>query len=155
MRNKVMDHSMAMQSNKERKVVGFFQQIRIILWKNTLLMLKNKVGTILELLLPLLFMGALFLIVYLDSEEPSRHDNKNKLNNPITDFRLGLSSNATYLYYPDNELAKSIVMDSIETLRKYFRIGLNGDDCVPYCDFRINGKLRKSNHLILYYHREL
>ena len=137
-----MDQSIAQSKLAERKVVGFFQQIRIILWKNTLLMLKNKIGTLIELIMPLLLMGALFLIIYLDSDSMS-NDYKNSVFDPINEFNYGISSynlTANYLYHPDNELARSIVMSTIDRLRMYFRVGLNGEGCQPYCDFRLNGK---------------
>jgi len=51
-------------ANENRKIAGFFRQIFIILWKNSILFRRNKTGILCELIFSSLFTLIFILLVY-------------------------------------------------------------------------------------------
>lgn len=98
-------------SRSQQKIAGFWSQTRIILWKNTIIYLNNRVGLIFELLLSVLF---IFLIsVLINSTEVNHTEPDTALRN-----QLVLESNrdsvyqSTIYYYPSNKLTETLIQNA-------------------------------------------
>lgn len=101
-----------------REIAGFFAQIRIILWKNGLLFIQNKVGIICELLFSCLFTLVFILMVIFNTPTYNADMNSGEMNV----LRMGQTKSSdpnrtNYYYYPDNDFVKSIANDSLFRLK--------------------------------------
>ena len=101
-----------------RKLASYPSQMRILLWKNSLLLRRNKLGTLSELFAAVsLLIGLLIIRFLLDVsvyyEESSRTVSA---SSPLTQMD-NVSSNSSFLvYYPNNDFIKSIVTKAYTTL---------------------------------------
>nr|UOU03315.1 ATP-binding cassette subfamily A3-like 2 [Brachionus rubens] len=115
---------------KERKVVGFFRQILILLWKNGVLFKRNISGTIVEIAVALLFVFILvFLRFFVDS---TKVDEQTYTNNPIRNvlqFINVTTNRSLIMYYPNNSYVQSIVTNAymlIKSKRPTFNATITG-----------------------------
>ena len=134
---------------KGRSIAGFFQQTRIIIWKNLLLTRRNVTGTIFEILLSILFIAILALMLsiptinYMDDKASRPQDIISQFNPYFMDNEL----KGNFLYHPNTPLAQNLTMKALETLNNFYgNISINGDGCgasptpISNC-LELNGKL--------------
>lgn len=102
---------MEVASRSQQKIAGFWSQIRIILWKNTIIYLNNRVGLIFELLLSVLF---IFLIsVLINSTEVNHTEPETALRNQLVLERNQDSVyQSTIYYYPSNKLTETLIKNA-------------------------------------------
>jgi hypothetical protein len=98
-----------------REVAGFFQQMKLLAWKNLLITIRNLGVFFLEILAPILVIGSLILIRYCTSVH-SYPTQSNSLNNVFNLYSPTIIS-PIVLYYPDNPLILSIVTDAISIIQ--------------------------------------
>ncbi|CAF0703608.1 unnamed protein product [Brachionus calyciflorus] len=115
---------------KERKVVGFFRQILILIWKNWLLFKRNISGTIVEILVSVLFVFILlFLRFFVDS---TKVNEQNITNNPIRNVLTAINvttNRSLIMYYPNNNFVRDIVTSAyylIKSRRPTFNANITG-----------------------------
>jgi hypothetical protein len=99
------------QQESTHKVVGFFHQIWILVWKNFLLFRRNLSGMFVEIFVSYLFLCILlFLRYFVDTVELSDRN-----VTAVTPFRfMNLSTNRTSIYYyPNNAFVQGVVMLAI------------------------------------------
>jgi hypothetical protein len=101
---------------KERKIVGFPQQVLIILWKNLMLMSKNKLGTVCELLLAALFVATMIGMNFLYLPDFRRDDPRLVPN--INKNELNITQN--FYFYPNNSYVQGLVKDTYIILNAYY-----------------------------------
>jgi hypothetical protein len=106
-------------ANENRKIAGFFRQIFIILWKNSILFRRNKTGILCELIFSSLFTLIFILLVYFaipNYRMKSVDDEVNVINVIINDDSDEFLRN-TYYYYPNTEFVKSIMQNSVNLMK--------------------------------------
>ena len=123
---------------ESRKVVGFFRQIVILLWKNSILFRRNISGTLAEILVALLFLVILlFLRFFVDSTKISDPDSpKNPVRNVI-DYINVTSKRGLIMYYPNNAYVHAIVNESyylIQAQRPAFNATIVGSQYADAAD---------------------
>ena len=103
---------------ESRKVVGFFRQSVILLWKNSILLRRNISGTIAEILVALIFVFILLFIRYFsDSTSVSEQNSTiNKVRNVI-EYVNFTTNRSLIMYYPNNAYVQSIVNDAYSLIR--------------------------------------
>lgn len=105
---------------KERKVVGFFRQFVILLWKNWVLFKRNIAGTITEICVSLIFVFILlFLRFFVDS---TKFQDQNANTNPSLNVLslINATTNRTLLmYYPNNPYTEGIVTNAYNLIVSY------------------------------------
>jgi hypothetical protein len=105
------------------KIAGFFKQMLILSKKNWILSMRNKTGTLVEIIAPIVLV--FFLLALRSAVENQYKEEQNlPLNTVYDDFRSNLnlfynySKNWSVIYYfPDNSLIKNIVERSIEHIK--------------------------------------
>jgi hypothetical protein len=99
----------------DRQVIGFFGQVKILLWKNGILFKRNIIGTIGEVLLALIACMLLILIRYFT--ESRKYVDTNYGEFPVA-MTIPLKNNRQVVYYsPDNEYIKKIVENGVRLLK--------------------------------------
>lgn len=99
-----------MGKQKERKVAGFFRQILILLWKNSILFRRNISGTLVEILVALLFVIIMiFLRFFVDSTKVAEQSASTNLIRNIVDSINVTTKREYLLYYPNNAFIQGIV----------------------------------------------
>ena len=92
------------------QVAGFFRQLQILLWKNSLLFQRNVLGTLCEILLSVGFIAILLLIRYI-VESVQYKDQANPFYNVI-DYFQNFAGHYIILYYPDSPVVKQIIQNA-------------------------------------------
>nr|QUF59430.1 ATP-binding cassette transporter Abca3-like2 [Brachionus angularis] len=104
---------------KDRKVVGFFRQTLILLWKNGILFKRNVSGTLVEILVSLLFVFILiFLRFFVDS---TKYNEQSFVSNPIRNVLDAVNvttKRSLILYYPNNSFVQEIVTNAYYFIKK-------------------------------------
>lgn len=105
---------------KERKVVGFFRQFLILLWKNWVLFKRNIAGTVTEICVSLLFVFILLILrFFVDS---TKIQEQSATTNPTINVlsQINATTNRTYLmYYPNNAFIQGIVTNAYNLIVSY------------------------------------
>ena len=106
---------------KQRKVVGFFRQVVILFWKNSILFRRNVAGTVAEVLVALLFVLMLALMRFI-SDVPRYSDQTNSYDsNPIKSvvqfINISTTSVPVIYYYPNNAYVLSLVTAAYNIIR--------------------------------------
>ena len=106
-------------ASENRKKAGFFRQISIILWKNSILYRKNIIAIICELIFSSLFTIILLLFIcYSISDETIQILRRVKdFYSEASEFDTDEFARDTYYYYPNEGFVKNIMQNSIK-LRK-------------------------------------
>jgi hypothetical protein len=104
-----------MCSDKPQKVAGFLKQVSILTWKNSILIRRKKLSTILEIVLSLLFISMLLTIRYFVEKVPIP-DQFNPIYNVMDYFQVFTGKNLI-LYYPNNPLIQRIIMNAYDFIR--------------------------------------
>lgn len=103
---------------KEHQVVGVGRQILILMWKNGLLFRRNKLGTICEILVALLFV---FILVFLRFFVDSTHfDDQDYRRNPAVPVisNINVTTNRSLImYWPDNVFVQSVVSNAYDLIK--------------------------------------
>ena len=124
-------------ANENRKTAGFFRQIFIILWKNSILYRKNIIGIICELIFSSLFtIIFLWFICYSIPDETIQifHRAKNFYSEAFN-FDTDEFPRDTYYYYPNEEFVKNIMQNSINLMKFDVKlIGTNISDAINLND---------------------
>lgn len=89
----------------ERKLAGFFTQIKIICWKNLLLYIQNKSGIIAEIVVATLFILLAVLLISISKIYPNTDDNEEYKLVDIGAYELATGK---IFYYPESELTTSL-----------------------------------------------
>jgi hypothetical protein len=107
-----------MDRANSKKVVGFWKQIWILLWKNWILLKRNKLGTVVEILVSLLFVVILiFLRFFVDS---IKVDEQTSTTNPprnVIDLVNTTTGRTLVLYYPNNAFIGGIVSSAVTLIQ--------------------------------------
>ena len=123
---------------ESRKVVGFFRQIIILLWKNSILFRRNISGTLAEILVALLFLVILlFLRFFVDSTKISDQDSTKYPVRNVIDYINVTSKRGLIMYYPNNAYVQTIVNDAyqlITTQKPLFNATLVGSQYADAAD---------------------
>jgi hypothetical protein len=101
-----------------RKVVGFFRQIVILLWKNSILFRRNISGTLAEILAAFIFLFILLLIRFF--ADSTKINDQSYIKNPT--FNLLSIINATtnrelIMYYPNNSFVEELVTNAYQLIK--------------------------------------
>lgn len=97
------------------KLAGFFRQLKILLWKNSLLFQRKKLATLSEILLALSFISMLLIIRYF-VEKVYIPDQTNPVYNAIDYFQV-ISGKNLILFYPNNPFIERIVSNAYEIIK--------------------------------------
>lgn len=115
-----------MQS-RDRKLAGFWSQLKIILWKNTILYFRNLTGLICEILLATVFIVIIALIISttesnFNTKVPDYKQDQNVLNKINSNWATG-----TLFYYPANKLTDYLMTNTYKTIRgsQYRKYGIS------------------------------
>ena len=140
--SKLKQDNLIPMANENRKIAGFFRQIFIILWKNSILFRRNKTGIICELIFSSLFTLIFLLLVYFanpDYRLKSFNKETSVLSDIINDDTDEFAKN-TYYYYPNEEFVKNIMQNSIKLMKladygfNVKLIGTNISDAINFND---------------------
>lgn len=105
---------MANNSHEHHQIVSFAKQISILLWKNFKLTIRNRVGIIVEIFCPLIFLAVLFILRnYVD--KINYDDQKYVLNNTFNLLPL-FFRRTRILYYPNNDITRKIVNNAVNLI---------------------------------------
>jgi hypothetical protein len=105
-----------MRRMKEFKIASLGKQTTIILWKNALLMSKNILGTVCELLLSLLFVVILYFIAYynIPNLQPDEYNERQYFMS-----KFNASKDKQVFYYPNNEFVGELIADAYKVLKAH------------------------------------
>ena len=119
-------------SRNQQKIAGFWTQIRIILWKNTIIYLNNRIGLVLELLLSIVFIVLIQLLI----GEVSRNETKSweDPNSPYSSSTVFENLGQTFnhgkiYYYPSNKLTDSLMQNTSSFLKAQQRLKWSDISC--------------------------
>lgn len=99
----------------ERKVVGFFKQLLILFWKNSILFKRNILGTLVEILAALVFVLILvFLRYFVDSV---RFTDQTNIARSVFDSINATTNRSLILYYPNNTYVKDLVTNAYNLIK--------------------------------------
>jgi hypothetical protein len=105
--------------NRVYKIAGLARQVYILSWKNVLLARRNYVGTALEVLSPFIFIAFMVIIRYFI--ERFKYDDEFIPSMAQTSDILSLfnqtGSRDLVLYYPNNDLIKTLVENAVVFIR--------------------------------------
>ena len=96
-----------MASRSQQKIADFRSQIRIILWKNSIIYLNNRVGLIFELLLSTSFI--LLITVLINSNQVYHTGPDTHLRNQLVFDNQKNIYQSTIYYYPSNKLTEALI----------------------------------------------
>ena len=105
-----------------RSPPGFWRQIRIILWKNTILYYRNLSGLICELLMTSVFIASLILLIKITASEQNTTTD-DRLSYPPETRIIDQIDQDSYLrsgyiyYYPESPLTDRLIQDTFITLK--------------------------------------
>ena len=99
---------------KQRKVVGFFKQTYILLWKNSILFRRNIAGTLAEVLVALIFVLILVLIRFVYdvprySDQTHSNSESNPIKNVVNFINISTTNVPIIYYYPNNAYILSLI----------------------------------------------
>ena len=125
-----------------RNLPGFFKQLRIILWKNNLLLCQNKASLISEITFSLTFALILMLMVYLNDPKKTAPRQFNQAMNVLGN--LNLRTDKKMYYYPNNQFVRGLIVNALKLIEpdsikldKYLSknlIGTNSSDAKRLSD---------------------
>ena len=103
------------QNEQKQELAGFFAQLRILMWKNTVLFRRNVSGTLSEIICPMLFVLAMLLIRYfVDNIRLSEQK-----FTATSALDLIPSLNTSYiLYYPNNAFVLGLVNRAVDLIKQ-------------------------------------
>jgi hypothetical protein len=108
------------------KIAGFMSQLRILSWKNFKLSARNKTGTVVEILAPILLILLLLILriavnVQYKKEQnlPLNNINDNFIRNFNFTFQNYTNQSVIY-YYPNNTFIENIVRRSIDRIKNQY-----------------------------------
>ena len=109
-----------MQTLSNRKIAGFFKQIRIISWKNLMLYKQNRSGIICEFLFSVLFTLIFILLVYYANPDyyKKKIDYQTNIITAIVTNYQELQNSTLYFYYPNNDFARQIATNSLLLIKE-------------------------------------
>lgn len=94
----------------DRKVVGFFKQLLILFWKNSILFKRNILGTLVEIIAALVFVLILiFLRYFVDSV---RFADQTNIARSVFDTINATTNRSLILYYPNNTYVKDLITNA-------------------------------------------
>ena len=99
----------------DRQIVGFLGQVKLLLWKNSILFKRNISGTIAEVLIALITWMLLILIRYFT--ESRKYVDTDFGEFPVA-MTIPLKNNRDLIYYsPKNDYIKNIVENGVKLLK--------------------------------------
>lgn len=98
-----------------KQIAGFFKQIAILIWKNSILIRRKKLSTLLELVLAIFFISMLLIIRYF-VEKVAIPDQSNPIYN-VMDYFQTFSGKNFILFYPNNPLIERIILNAYDFIR--------------------------------------
>lgn len=110
------------KNKSEQTIAGFFDQLRILLWKNTVLFKRNIFGTLSEVLFPTIFVLLLLIMRYLVGvlSYPDQTARSFNAIDPLINFNFTTMANTNtslILYYPNNNLIGGIVHQAVNVIK--------------------------------------
>merc|ERR1712127_569198 len=105
-----------MEGEPKRKIAGFWTQIRLILWKNTLLYRRNISGLICEILFATIFILVMLAMICqsFDIENPYPYNNRKSYDDY---FLKELTQKSDIFYYPQGKLSDTLMKNTFSTLK--------------------------------------
>lgn len=109
---------MVTSSQKERNMAGFFSQMKIILWKNTILYYRNLTGLISEVFLAGLFIWLIVIIISSTEGDIGKDTDFNDyslIQSSVLEFFGNDFSMDTIYYYPPSILTDNLMQNVLKT----------------------------------------
>jgi magnesium-transporting ATPase (P-type) len=97
--------------------VSILQQVYILLWKNGILFRRSYIGSILEVLLSLLFIITLMIVRYY-VDKTNYPDESNNVENIFESMPLSIRRNRIY-YYPNTNYVRDIIINAVSFINSY------------------------------------
>jgi hypothetical protein len=110
--------------NGERKIAGFFRQLKILCWKNAKLTLRSKLGLIIELLISFLMVcliGSLRFLVNTTLTQSTPSSTRS-----VIDLYVPQTTRELIFFYPNTSFIEAIVIDSMNLITRNNRSGIIG-----------------------------
>jgi hypothetical protein len=103
------------------RIANFPRQLLILQWKNFILLKRNKIGTLVELLCPILFISFLLVIRhFIDRIKFVSNPQFNRPNN-IFEFSAALTEQKRNIiaFYPNSQIILNLVQNSIKLIKSF------------------------------------
>lgn len=108
---------MAILPCKKRNMAGFLTQMKIILWKNTILYYRNLTGLLSEIFLAALFTWIIMIVISSTEEDDSKPITQFRESSILENFGQDFPMDTIY-YYPPSSLTDKLMQNVLETIKK-------------------------------------
>jgi hypothetical protein len=106
-----------MSKTNERKIAGFFRQLKILCWKNSKLTFRNKLGFFAELFVSILMVG-LFAALRFFVDTTLTQTLNPIITRSIIDQFIYPAGRQFVFFYPNTSFIEAIIVDSLNLVTK-------------------------------------